>query len=107
MVEEKLDRGIDSRLSYEVVIVQYQQSALRQACDVIDQTGKHDFRRRCGRRIEQGQRCSATLGGDRLDAGDEVAENLVDFLVALVKGKPRDGAVQLSDPRGQQGRVAG
>jgi hypothetical protein len=33
----------------------------------------------------------AAVGGDRLEGSDEVTENLVDLLVALVEGEPGDG----------------
>ena len=106
VVEQERDRGVDGRGACEVVVVEDQQTGGWQGGQVVDEDGDHDLGRRRPRGVEPGQRPPACGRGDRLEGGDEVAEHLVEVLVALVEGEPGDRTVQAGDPGGQQAGLA-
>jgi hypothetical protein len=63
----------------------------------------HAWRTRPGTR----RRRPPAAGGDGLERRDEVAQELVEVLVALVEGQPRDRARHGRQPGGQQAHLAG
>jgi hypothetical protein len=90
-----------------VVVVQDQQTRSGQGGQVVDQLGDHDLGRRRPRGVEPGQRPLPAGGRDRLEGGDQVAEDLANLLVALVEGEPGDRAIEPGQPGGQQAGLAG
>ena len=100
MLEQEGDGGVDGRGAHQVVVVQHQQARLGQGGQVVDQAGEDGLGRRRGRRgVQPGQRRAATGGGDRLEGGDQVAENLVSVLVALVEREPGDRVADAGQTR--------
>ena len=107
VVEQEGDRGMDVRSLHQVVVVQDQQTGGGQGGQVVDQAGDHNLRWRRLRGVEPGHRPAPTGRSDRLQGGDQVAEEPAGVLVALVEGEPGGRAVQLGEPGRQQAGLAG
>jgi hypothetical protein len=92
VVDQEGDGLVNGERANQMVIVEDQQAGLGQHGQVVEQVGQHDLGKRRRRSVEPGQRGSAKRRRDGLERGDEVAEELVEILVAVVESEPSDRA---------------